>query len=95
MALKSNEGSKYADQWKTWWRTLNPDWRQEVGGRLSRSETQGDWACMLHVGSNGFVNILAGLIAYHGVSTDGEWKEAAEDVAWVLEQLVVAASSLG
>ena len=95
MVLKSNEESKYAEQWKTWWRSLNPDWRQGDGGRLLSPVVQGDWTCMLHAGSNGFVNVLAGLIAYHEVSTEEEWKEAAVDVASVLEQLVIAANPVG
>lgn len=94
MALKPDETRAYAKQWKAWWSTLNPEWRKRPDGELVITVGD-DWTCMLHVGSNGFVNILAGLIAYHDVSAEAEWNDAATDVAWVLQQLLSTANSHG
>lgn len=92
MRLANVDFRKYQEQWLGWWDVVNPDWRERGDDGLSRSG-DGSWDSMLHAGSNGFVNILAGLIGYWEVAEAEKWMESAQDVAWVLEQVVIAAKA--
>ena len=67
--LTDREHHQYKEQWVAWWDTYNPAWRTRRDGRLAQ-EGAGDWSAMLHAGSNGYVNILVGLLGYHEVASD-------------------------
>jgi hypothetical protein len=78
-----------------WWRTLQPDERQELGNReLSRPE-KADWSGMAQMhGDNGLLQVMAALVWWgdvvqkRGREEREEWLVAVIDVTWVLEQLL-------
>ncbi|KAF7792134.1 hypothetical protein EIP86_003164 [Pleurotus ostreatoroseus] len=85
------QSSKYATQWWKWWDTLCPAWRPREGGRPIIGGS-GDWGSLLKSGSNGWVNILMGLVGLREVEDDAGWRFAFSDVQWVLHQVLLTQS---
>ncbi|KAK7027472.1 hypothetical protein VNI00_015217 [Paramarasmius palmivorus] len=76
----------------SWWKLLNPEWRERIGERrMSRVQT-GDWSELRYPGQNGLLLPVIGLKWWYlqeekeGGSAD--WKELAEDVLWVFESII-------
>ncbi|KAJ7578935.1 hypothetical protein C8J56DRAFT_797063 [Mycena floridula] len=84
---------RFADSWWTWWIYLNPDWREksEDGTRLLTGGA-GKWEKLRLPGLNGVFSVVSclgwWLSALEG-STPGEaWNSAAEEVLWVLDEML-------
>ncbi|KAF7799069.1 hypothetical protein EIP86_010299, partial [Pleurotus ostreatoroseus] len=75
---------KYTKQYKSWWDKINPTWRVRNGENLTRGG-DGDWSSMTIGSTNGFLNVIAGLVALRDTVGVEEWREAMEDVLWVLQ----------
>ncbi len=80
MQLKDRYSAEYGTQWVAWWDSLNPQWRKREKSVLLQ-QGKGSWHTMLHAGSNGYVNILAGLVGYYHVAGNEEWLSSARDIA--------------
>lgn len=78
---------RFANEWAKWWQEINPAWRK-VSLPMSRSR-DGPWVGLDLPGANGFLNVLICLKWWREqVETESkEWKEAVEDVTWVLRQM--------
>ncbi|KAI0083227.1 hypothetical protein BDY19DRAFT_900587, partial [Irpex rosettiformis] len=85
--VKHDKGQAYGEAWLHWWDLLNPTWRERRNGTLQIGGS-GDWSSLLHPGINGFLSVIAGLLAYHDVAEADEWWTSAQDVAWVIEQVL-------
>ncbi|KAF7790017.1 hypothetical protein EIP86_000965 [Pleurotus ostreatoroseus] len=77
---------KYAKQFKTWWNKINPAWRIREGEFLSRGGS-GDWSSMAIGSTNGFLNIIAGLIALREATGVEDWGMMMRDILWVLQEV--------
>ncbi|KIY65248.1 hypothetical protein CYLTODRAFT_424519 [Cylindrobasidium torrendii FP15055 ss-10] len=85
----------FVNLWESWWAYLQPGWRIDEGGKLSRKQPwQKDWGPLLTYGTNGWISIMCCLwwwraaLEKRASSTDGEqatWREAMLDVLWVIE----------
>ena len=84
--------AKFSAVWWRWWDTMNPSWRARVNGRPQRGGT-GDWSSMIKSGKNGFLTVLASLVALEQSAEDECWRAALEDVNWVLEEVRAAAEA--
>ncbi|KAJ7734705.1 hypothetical protein B0H14DRAFT_2408771, partial [Mycena olivaceomarginata] len=78
---------RFANEWAKWWQEINPAWRK-VSLPMSRLG-DGPWVGLDLPGANGFLNVLICLKWWREqVETESkEWKEAVEDVTWVLRQM--------
>ncbi|KAK7025928.1 hypothetical protein VNI00_015843 [Paramarasmius palmivorus] len=83
---------EFSDGLWSWWRILNPEWRERIGEkRMSRAQA-GDWNGLRFPGQNGLLLPIVGLRWWYlheekeGGSAD--WRELAEDVLWVLESII-------
>lgn len=54
---------------------------------MDRSGT-GEWGALRKSGPNGFLTVIASLVTLEQVTDGNTWREALEDVKWVLEQVV-------
>ncbi|KAK7441192.1 hypothetical protein VKT23_016673 [Stygiomarasmius scandens] len=79
-----------------WWLMINPQWRERDGnGRLvsirQESKDNDGWDCMCRPGQCGILTILLCLFYWFlRLGSDEEWnkwKEALEDVSWVLQRM--------
>lgn len=88
--------SVYAAKWKTWWLSLQPEWRKGGSGDLLTPCTispSPNWGLLIKGGSSGFFTVVVSLAWWlHGCSDDDETKaslwEAVSDVGWVLRHLI-------
>ncbi|KAI0692694.1 hypothetical protein C8T65DRAFT_586407 [Cerioporus squamosus] len=84
---------EYAASWWAWWLSLQPEWRaMDSAGRPLRSG-EGPWDDLVQPGQNGMLLVLLSLVWWHGLvseSSRGDWDAAVRDVAWVLDQMVLA-----
>ena len=95
--------ASFESSWWTWWKALQPSWRNAVGvdGRLDSSHRTllaGDegWSAMDKHGQNAFLTVLATIVWWNsgllvkgeeGISDPG-WTAAVEDVEWVISQVL-------
>ncbi|KAJ7019716.1 hypothetical protein C8F04DRAFT_875880, partial [Mycena alexandri] len=72
---------------KSWWVDINPPWRKTSLPMVKNAG--GPWTSMDIPGPNGFLNVLMCLKWWRGAMDEEseEWKEALEDVKWVLESM--------
>lgn len=72
----------------TWWQDINPVWRKIS---LPMEKKDGSWACMDLPGPNGFLNVLMCLWWWRNKMEEPsqDWREAVEDVTWVLRRMNV------
>ncbi len=84
---------EYAASWWAWWISLQPEWRaMDSAGRPLRNG-EGPWDDLVQPGQNGMLLVLLSLVWWHGIapeSSRGDWDAAVRDVAWVLDQMVLA-----
>ncbi|KAJ7858431.1 hypothetical protein B0H13DRAFT_1901814 [Mycena leptocephala] len=77
---------EFAEQWREWWRVLNPEWRVGDKGKMRR-EGGSDWGALKVPGVNGLLSVLMCLKWWKGVlaagAGDSGWKDAVDDVTWV------------
>jgi hypothetical protein len=81
---------EFTDQWRDWWRALNPEWRGGDGGEMRREDGR-EWDVLKVPGVNGLLSVLMCLRWWKGElagADDKGWKEAVADVTWVLQQLL-------
>lgn len=76
---------KFKQQWVQWWIKINPEWRTRNVGKLTIGG-KGDWSPMWISGTNGFINVIAGLVALKEIYTVEEWAGEMRDIAWVIQQ---------
>ncbi|KAK6977456.1 hypothetical protein R3P38DRAFT_2810287 [Favolaschia claudopus] len=90
----------FAALWWKYWVAINPEWRTRVrDGRRLAKEGEGDWSALKkETGKNGLLNVLICLRWWRDalrIRSEGEWlregvakdwKEAVEEVRWVLEK---------
>ena len=81
----------FAKEWKAWWIDLQPESRE--GERLLRIATPGEsWDIQRKGGINGFFNIVVSMSWWcSAVKTTAQKKllsDMADDVAWVLTQMI-------
>ncbi|GJE98464.1 hypothetical protein PsYK624_146960 [Phanerochaete sordida] len=81
--VQPHRSPDYAAELYAWWVDVNPAWRTTANGRLVRRGT-GDWSEMVLPGVNGLLNVIAGVVALHGLVESSEWVDFLEDVAWVI-----------
>ncbi|KAF8137970.1 hypothetical protein K438DRAFT_1638808, partial [Mycena galopus ATCC 62051] len=87
---KVKDMDKFVEEWREWWRMLNPDWRtigDEVSDQLIRDE-DASLEGLRKPGANGFLSVLIGLKWWR--DTQGatkEWVDALSDVTWVMNRL--------
>ncbi|KAJ7633326.1 hypothetical protein DFH06DRAFT_1004536 [Mycena polygramma] len=76
----------FAQEFSTWWQAINPPWRRSS---LPMAKQTGDWASMDVAGPNGFLSVLMCLKWWREEleNASPEWKEAADDVLWVLRRM--------
>jgi hypothetical protein len=87
---------EFAEQWHEWWRVLNPEWRVGDKGKMCW-EGGSDWGVLKVSGVNGLLSVLMCLRWWKGALTagagDSGWRDAVDDVTWVLQQLMDAGTS--
>ncbi|KAJ7819318.1 hypothetical protein B0H13DRAFT_1661437 [Mycena leptocephala] len=89
---------RYADEWYGWWDSMQPEWRTRgqdkkwrVGGDTKYGGPE-EWGVLDRPGPNGCLSVVASLY-FWGVCKDQpiavqeRWREAVEDVSWMLEGL--------
>ncbi|KAJ7318376.1 hypothetical protein DFH08DRAFT_655029, partial [Mycena albidolilacea] len=78
---------RFAAAWAAWWQDINPVWRKTTLP-MPRTEA-GPWTSMDYPGPNGFLNVLMCLMWWRErvENAPGAWKEAVEDVMWVLKRM--------
>jgi hypothetical protein len=76
----------FTKEWAAWWQDINPAWRKMS---LPMEKKDGPWAFMDLPGPNGFLNVLICLKWWRErLQEDSEeWKEAVNNVMWVLERM--------
>lgn len=96
--------SAYGSAWRTWWASMQPDWRGEnttwpllrrVIGSQDEASEGSEWAPLLKGGENGMVLALLSLSWWLAKAKGKEKKigdEALDDACWVLEQLIAKLS---
>ena len=70
-----------------WWSGLNPPWRQhdESGKLIINGRGEGPWECLVCLGQNGPISVLACLSWWFGgKGLSDRWKDAVRDVLWAL-----------
>ncbi|KAG1891794.1 uncharacterized protein F5891DRAFT_964070 [Suillus fuscotomentosus] len=94
----------FISQWWSWWLTLQPEWRRcQAPTLMTRAilprTDDGSWDSLNKPGTNGMLSVVATL-KWWADDADGKghedlcWKEAADDVVWVLDQLIASRSAL-
>ncbi|KAJ7435093.1 hypothetical protein B0H11DRAFT_1756501, partial [Mycena galericulata] len=76
----------FAKEWSAWWIDINPAWRKT---QLPMAKADGPWGYLDFPGQNGFLNVIICLKWWReklDVESQ-EWKEAVEDVTWVLSRM--------
>ena len=81
------DSAKYSTAYRAWWDKLNPSWRTRRDGQLV-IEGSGDWATMAVPGTNGFVNVIAGLVALRKTVELQVWTDYVRDVQWVVHEVL-------
>ncbi|KAJ7618253.1 hypothetical protein DFH06DRAFT_1012065 [Mycena polygramma] len=92
---------RYAEQWQTWWDSMQPGWRRRGTDGKWRSggdEEYGgneEWGVLDRPGPNGCLSVVAALYFWgvcenQSAALKARWREAVEDVVWVLEGLEVS-----
>jgi hypothetical protein len=79
----------YPHRFLDWWERENPAWRERQDGKLMLGGL-GSWSSMWTMGPNGWVNIIAGLVALHSKANPDKWGYALQDIHWVLGQVLAA-----
>ncbi|KAJ7352105.1 hypothetical protein DFH08DRAFT_694112, partial [Mycena albidolilacea] len=77
---------RFAEQWGKWWQEINPTWRKII---TPMPRKDGDWTSLDLPGPNGFLNVLI-CLKWWRERLEGEtkeWRDAVEDVKWVLERM--------
>ncbi|KAJ7278645.1 hypothetical protein C8J57DRAFT_1059861, partial [Mycena rebaudengoi] len=76
----------FGEEWWVWWLDINPTWRKTA---VPMHRTPGLLEYVNFTGRNGFLNVLMCLKWWGDVldSPSKRWKEAVEDVKWVLKGL--------
>lgn len=77
----------YYKKWLLWWSEINPDCRTLCGGQLTQ-EVIDDWSPLALPGTNGLINVVAGLLLYREAAGPNDWMLSAEDVCWTFEQVL-------
>ena len=90
--INVDNAAAFARKWWQWWDAMNPPWRTRVDGRPQRGGS-GEWDCLLKSGPNGFLSVLASLVALQEAADISSWQEAMQDVSWVLQEVVLAATA--
>ncbi|KAJ7896242.1 hypothetical protein B0H14DRAFT_2171210, partial [Mycena olivaceomarginata] len=78
---------RFASEWEKWWQEINLTWRKASLPMLRLGD--GPWGALDLPSPNRFLNVLVCLKWWRErVATEtNEWKEAVEDVTWVLRQM--------
>ncbi|PBK60940.1 hypothetical protein ARMSODRAFT_981855 [Armillaria solidipes] len=90
-------GGKFQEEWSTWWRELQPSWREESpGGSWERGIYGDDWRGLSVSGQNGWLGVVACLFWWGNAvwaTEDGDvslWAEAVKDVDWILKGVLAS-----
>lgn len=88
----------YGQQWWLWWGALQPEWRTSEERCFCRSPL-GQFDTLMRPGKNGMFLILLSLCWWADAldlpTEDPSWRNAMNDVAWVLSQLAQAGNNEG
>ncbi|KAJ7050234.1 hypothetical protein C8F01DRAFT_1001054 [Mycena amicta] len=94
-ATKIPNVSLYAKEWWSWWGKSQPSWRKVKDGRPARTKADGrSWEGLVVPGLNGMISVVASLywwgcvLAEKNQGMSQDWKDAVEDVIWVVNGLV-------
>lgn len=85
--------SSFANEFNTWWASLQPAWRTDDASRVLRRD-DGDWECLRRPGLNGLLSILAGLFFWgcavqkSTATARSAWLDAVDDVSYSIAQLL-------
>ncbi|KAJ7280550.1 hypothetical protein C8J57DRAFT_1009016, partial [Mycena rebaudengoi] len=86
--------AEYAEQWRTWWGSLQPEWRsREADGLWGIGVSYGaEWGELYQWGVNGVLSLLAALYFWGCAVSDAQdvdhmraWELEVQDVGWMLE----------
>ncbi|KAJ7840364.1 hypothetical protein B0H13DRAFT_1649728 [Mycena leptocephala] len=92
---------RYADAWQGWWDSMQPEWRSrgpdkkwKIGGDTAYGGNT-EWGVLDRPGPNGCLSVVASLFFWgvcenQSVVMQERWREAVEDVSWILEGLVTS-----
>ena len=90
--VKANAAT-YEQRWWSWWTRINPEWRKDDNGELTRGD--GDWSPFFKSGINAFLSLLASLLGLKDVTKLEAWERALEDVHYVLGEVLRAKEEAG
>lgn len=89
ITIKQDPAS-YCEDWYSWWKDINPSWREEDGDVLA-PVGDGDWSDMYIPGPNGFLTVLGSILGIRDVLKDDmAWGKIVEDVRWTVSQVLAA-----
>ncbi|KAJ7838567.1 hypothetical protein B0H13DRAFT_1650609 [Mycena leptocephala] len=81
----------FGEQWWGWWMRMNPEWRGTTDtGRPQKIQVGEEWDELDYSGPNGVLNAIICLRWWRDAIGEGNeegWKEAAEEVSWVMETM--------
>ncbi|KAJ7599540.1 hypothetical protein C8J56DRAFT_754503, partial [Mycena floridula] len=83
--------TEFTEQWGSWWKGMNPDWRlTDESGSLCPGSS-GEWGKMVAPGQNGFLSAITSLRWWFmGIEDDGNsvpWSNTVLDVMWVMQRM--------
>lgn len=83
----------YGSRLQLWWRAIQPDWRKQTDGPLSRDVPgQESWASLKKGGSAGlYIVVMAlswGVLNLKDVSVDPQVWATVDDITWVLSSVM-------
>ncbi|KAJ7136478.1 hypothetical protein C8R43DRAFT_1132379 [Mycena crocata] len=94
IGAEGQDGTFAADWWN-WWRGMQPEEREWIGGMLTCPSTE--WTEMrTYFGRNGLLQVMATLWWWGSAVGDDDplgrmnWSSAVEDVAWAFEEMLAA-----
>ena len=87
----------FRDSYWVWWIAANPSWHKEDGHRCLEIGGQGPWDAMMKPGANGLLSAFTLLYWWRSsLAVDAnfnDWEVAFSDLSWVVECLLLCATS--
>ncbi|KII84061.1 hypothetical protein PLICRDRAFT_118457, partial [Plicaturopsis crispa FD-325 SS-3] len=82
---------EFIRDWKAWWGSCNPNWRQPEGAGLPMTQNaEGSLEVLRKPGKNGILSVLAALKWWRDAEggNSSEWAAAVDDVSGVVARLL-------